>query len=94
VKILALCAKGVQNGGKKGGVFCSRYNEVVFLCNGTDHHEIRKNVNRCALLNLNRRIRKILVSLKGVILSQNRHFWVVLMGLHMTGLFRELHFST
>jgi len=36
----------------KGECFCKEYNEVVFLCNGTDRHEIRaENVNRCPLLN-------------------------------------------
>jgi len=55
--------------------FCNWYNELVFLCNGTYRHELReKNVNRCPLLNPNRRILKI--SLKEVILHQNRHFVV------------------
>jgi len=46
-KTLAPWAKGAQNGDKKGGVgvFCNRYNELIFLCNGTDQYEIRaKNV--------------------------------------------------
>ena len=43
---------------KMVGVF-SGYSELVFLCNGTDRHEIQaKNVNRCPRLNLNRRILK------------------------------------
>jgi len=52
VKILAPSAA-------KRWVFCNGYNKVAVLYNGTDRHEIReKNVNRCALLNLNRRILK------------------------------------
>jgi len=40
--------------------FRNGYSELAFLCNGTDGHEIRaKNVSRCHLLNLNRRIPKI-----------------------------------
>jgi len=39
VKIWAPWAKGAQNGGEKW-VFCKKYNEVSFLCNGTDQHEI------------------------------------------------------
>jgi len=43
----------------KGARFCNGYNELAFLCNGTDGHEIRtKNVNRRALVNLNRKFRK------------------------------------
>jgi len=55
VKILASWAKGAQNGGEKSASFCNcnGYNELSFLCNRIDRHEIRaKNVNRCALLNL------------------------------------------
>jgi len=63
----------------KRWAFCNGYNEVVFLCNRTDQHEIR-----CHLLNLNRRIPKI--SLNGAILPQNRRFGVVLTGLRVTGL--------
>jgi len=42
VKILAPWAKGVQNGGEKVVVFCNGYNELAFLCNGTDGHEFRE----------------------------------------------------
>ena len=60
VKILAPRAKGVQNGGKKVHVLCNGYNELAFLCNGADRHEIlSKTINLCALLNLKRRILKI-----------------------------------
>jgi len=44
---------------EKDGCFCNAYTELVFLCNGTDRHEIRENVNRCALLNLNTKILKV-----------------------------------
>ena len=40
VKILALWAKRMQNGGEKVHVFCNGYNELALLCNGTDRHEI------------------------------------------------------
>ena len=40
VKILALWAKTDKNGGKKVGCFCKGYSEHVFLCSGTDRHEI------------------------------------------------------
>jgi len=40
-------------------VLCKGYNEVAFLCNGTNRHEIRENVNRCVLLNLSSGILKI-----------------------------------
>jgi len=67
----------------KRWAFCNGYTEVVFLCNGTDRHEIlAKNIN--CLLNLHRRILKI--SLKGVILPLNRHFWAALTGFRVTGL--------
>jgi len=71
VKILAPWAKGAQNGGEKSGCFCNGYNSLAFLCNVTDgdvffcpsfilvtdRYETRaKNVNRCPLLNLNRKI--------------------------------------
>jgi len=37
--------------GQKGGCFCNGYNDVIFLCNRTDRHEIRaENVNRCRLV--------------------------------------------
>jgi len=40
-KILEPWAKGSQNGGEKSGsFFCNGYNELAFLCNGTDRHEI------------------------------------------------------
>jgi len=49
----------VQNGGENE-FFCSWYNELAFLCNGTYRHEIgTKNVNRSPLLDVNRRIMKI-----------------------------------
>ena len=61
IKMLAPSAKWALNGGEKSGSFCNEYNEFAFLCNGTDQHEIwgGGNVNRCAVLNLNRRILKI-----------------------------------
>jgi len=38
---------------EKVNVFCNGYNELAFLCNVTDQHEIQvKNVNRCLLLNV------------------------------------------
>jgi len=49
VKTLAPWAKGVQNGGQKVHVFCNGYNELAFLCNGTDPYEIwAKIVNQYA----------------------------------------------
>ena len=39
VKILAPWAKAAQNGGENGlryAVFCNWYNELAFLCNGTN----------------------------------------------------------
>jgi len=59
INILASWAKGPQNGGEKMSVFVTGTTELAFLCNGTDRHEIRENVNRYALLDLNRRILKI-----------------------------------
>jgi len=59
VKMLASWAKWAQNGSEKSGSFCNQYNEFAVLCNGTDQHEIWGNVNRCPVLNLNRRILKI-----------------------------------
>jgi len=41
VTILAPSDKGAQNSGEKVGVFCKVYNELAFLCNGTDRHETR-----------------------------------------------------
>jgi len=39
----------VQNGGRKVHVFCNGYNELAFLCNGTDPCKIRaKIVNQYA----------------------------------------------
>jgi len=70
VKILTPWAKGAQNGGEKGACFCNcnGYNELSFLCNRIDRHEIRaKNVNRCALLNLEE-LRKF--PLRGLFCSQ------------------------
>ena len=32
--------KGRQNSCEKVHVFCKGYNEVAFLCNGTERHEI------------------------------------------------------
>ena len=59
VETFAPWAKGGKVTVKRVGVFCNEYNELAFLCNGTDRHEIRtKNVNRCPLLNLSRRILK------------------------------------
>jgi len=64
--------------------FYNGYNELTFLCNTTDRQIIlAKIINRCTLLNLNR-IMKIFH--QGVVLPANYHFWVVLMGLHVTGL--------
>ena len=41
-------------------VVWKEYNEVAFLCNGTDRHEIpAENVNWCALSNLDRKISDI-----------------------------------
>jgi len=58
VKILAFEPKGAK-WLRKGGRFCNGYNELAFLCIRTDRHEFREKVNRCPLLNLNRRILKI-----------------------------------
>jgi len=39
---------------------CVAFQNVAFLCNGTDRHEIRtKSINQCAVLNLNGTILKI-----------------------------------
>jgi len=52
------------------GVFCSGYNELAFLCNGTDWHEIReKNVNRCHVLNLNRNSENLSLRVKPAFLG-------------------------
>jgi len=40
VIILVPWAKGMQSGGEKMPVFCNGYNELTFLCNGTDRHKI------------------------------------------------------
>jgi len=72
-KLKFWCPGGAQNFVKKWEFFCNGYNELIFLCNGTDWHKIpAKNVNPCPLLNLNTPILKTFPS--GVILSQNSHF--------------------
>jgi len=40
VKLLEPWTKEAQNGGGMRGSFCNGYNELPFLCNGTDRHEI------------------------------------------------------
>jgi len=49
LKLGCLGPKGRKMAAKKW-VFCKECNEVAFLCNGTDRHEIpARNVHRCAL---------------------------------------------
>jgi len=57
VKILVPWVKGVQNGGENVGVFVAG-NLYVFVT-GEIGMKFGKNVNRCPLLNLNRRILKL-----------------------------------
>jgi len=69
-------------------------NELAFLCNGIDRHEIRaENVNRCALLNFNRRILKIFPvrhAFSGNYSKQlQRHY-----GVHLSSVYIDYSFSS
>jgi len=58
VRIWAPGPTGRKTAGKSD-CFCKGYNEVAFLCiNGTERMKLGKNVNWCALLNLNSTILK------------------------------------
>jgi len=41
--------KGREMAVNRVGVFCNRYNELAFLCNGTDRHEIREKTSVAVL---------------------------------------------